>query len=124
MEHTQEELTARLKDNVMYSKKGSLNIINKEIPFEEESRGLDPRVRNFLANEVDPNARRPLTIDDLEVTRSKTEVNNKDLSRGIHSETAKFVYADHEVPLGIYNQTEEKKPVLIYLHGADFLSGM
>ncbi|WP_158241181.1 alpha/beta hydrolase [Planomicrobium sp. MB-3u-38] len=120
MEHTQEELTARLKDNVTYSKKGSLNIINKEIPFEEESRGLDPRVRNFLANEVDPNARRPLTIDDLEITRSKTEVNNKDLSRGIRSENAKFVYADHEVPLGIYNQTEEKKPVLIYLHGGGF----
>ncbi|OHX53902.1 hypothetical protein BB776_01615 [Planococcus salinarum] len=120
MNHTQNELTARLNENVTYSTKGKLNIINKEIPFEEGSRGLDPRVRNFLTNEADPHVRRPLASDDLEITRSRVEINNKDLSKGIHSETTKFSFADHEVPLGIYNQTEERKPVLIYLHGGGF----
>ncbi|MFD1031913.1 alpha/beta hydrolase [Metaplanococcus flavidus] len=120
MNHTQEELTARLSENVTYSKKGNLNIINKEIPFEEGAHGLDPRVRSFLANETDPNARRPLAIDDLEMTRNRVEVNNKDLSKGIRSETTKFSYAEQEVTLGIYNRTDEKKPVLIYLHGGGF----
>lgn len=120
MDHTHEELTARLTENVTHSKKGKLKIINKEIPFEEDSGGLDPRVRTFLTNEVDPNVRRPLTIDDLEITRSRVEINNEDLSNGIHSETVKFFFMDHEVAIDIYNQTTDKKPVLIYLHGGGF----
>ncbi|QAS52313.1 alpha/beta hydrolase [Halobacillus litoralis] len=120
MNHTHEELTARLQENATYSKKGRLSVINKEIPFQEGSRGLDPRVKNFLTNEADPNVRRPLEIDDLEITRKRVEVNNKDLSSGIRSETIKIILEDHEIPLGIYNQTTEKKPVLIYLHGGGF----
>lgn len=120
MSHTHEELTARLQENAAHESKGRLDVIHKEIPFQEGSRGLDPRVKKFLANEVDPNTRRPLEIDDLEITRSRVEVNNKDISRGIHSETSKISMEDHEIPLGIYNQTTEKKPVLIYLHGGGF----
>lgn len=120
MDHSHEELTARLKENVTKSTKGKLTIFNKEIPFEEGSRGLDPRVRDFLTNEVDYNVRRPLTIDDLDITRSRVEVNNKDLTSGIPSETTKFSFGDHDVPLGIYNRTEERKPVIVYLHGGGF----
>ncbi|PYZ92637.1 hypothetical protein CR194_13290 [Salipaludibacillus keqinensis] len=120
MDYTHEELTARLKENVTYSKKGRVIITNKKIPFQEESRGLDPRVKRFLTHEADPNVRRPLEIDDLETTRNRVEVNNKDLSKGIRSEEKQIFSEDHEITLGIYNQTKEKKPVLVYLHGGGF----
>ncbi|WP_211655680.1 alpha/beta hydrolase [Planococcus alpniumensis] len=120
MSHTQEELTARLQENTTHSKKEKLVIINKEIPFEEESRGLDPRVKEFLTNEADPHGRRPLEIDDLEITRKRVELNNKDLSSGIRSEALEIPMEDHEVSLNIYNRTTEKKPVLVYLHGGGF----
>lgn len=120
MDYTQEELTARLTENVTHSNKGKLSITNKEIPFEEGSRGLDPRVRHFLTTEADPNVRRPLEMDDLEITRNRVEMHNEDLSTGIHSETMKFSAGDQEIPLEIYNRTADKKPVLIYLHGGGF----
>lgn len=120
MDYSQEELTARLNKNATHSTKGKLSITNKEIPYEEGSRGLDPRVRHFLTNEADPNVRRPLEMDDLEITRSRVEVKNEDLSGGIQTETVSFSFADHEVSLGIYNRTQEKKPVIIYLHGGGF----
>lgn len=120
MNHTYEELTARLQENAAHSKKGRLSIINKEIPFQEGSHGLDPRVKQILTNEDDSNIRRPLEIDDLEITRKRVEVNNKDLSSGIGSETTKVILEDREIPLEIYNRTREEKPVLIYLHGGGF----
>ncbi|PRO67133.1 alpha/beta hydrolase [Alkalicoccus urumqiensis] len=120
MAYTHEELTARLKNQVSHSKKGRLNIINKEIPFQEGKGGLDPRVKNFLENEVDPNGRRPLEIDDLEIIRSRVEINNKDLSRGISSHRENIVLKDRKIPLSVYNKTREKKPVLVYLHGGGF----
>ncbi|PYZ97583.1 hypothetical protein CR205_03030 [Alteribacter lacisalsi] len=120
MNYTHEELTKRLEERVAHSKKGRLSIINKEIPFQEGSGGLDPRVKRFLTNEVDPNKRRPLEIDDLELTRNRVEVNNKDLSSGIRSKTKNIFSEDHELTLKIYNQTKEKKPVLIYYHGGGF----
>jgi acetyl esterase len=120
MNYTHEELTGRLKTKVMHSKKGRLNILNKEIPFQEGSGGLDPRVRKFLSEDTDPKTRRPLEIDDLEITRSRVEVNSKDLSSGIRSEKTKISLADRQISLGIYNRTIEKKPVLVYLHGGGF----
>jgi acetyl esterase len=120
MNYTHEELTERLKAKIMHSKKGKLNIINKGIPFEEEKRGLDPRVRKFLAEEADPKTRRPLEMDDLETTRNRTEVRSKDLSSGIRSEKTDIILPDRQIPLGIYNRTIEKKPVLVYLHGGGF----
>lgn len=120
MSHTQEELTARLQENTTHSKKEKLAIINKEIPFQEGSRGLDPRVKEFLTTEADPHGRRPLEVDDLEITRKRVEVNNKDLSKGIHSETSEISMEGRKIPLNIYNRTSEKKPVLIYLHGGGF----
>ena len=120
LDYTHDELTARLKEKVTHSIKGKLSIINKDIPFDEGSRGLDPRVKRLLTNESDPNLRRPMEIDDIKNIRSRVEVNNKDLSQGISSETTKIFFQDHEVTLGIYNQTNEKKPVLIYIHGGGF----
>lgn len=120
MNHTHDELIARLQGNATHSKKGRLSVLNKEIPFQEGSGGLDPRVKNFLTNEADPNVRRPLEIDDLEITRKRVEVNNTDLSSGIRAETLKIPFEDHEITLGIYNQGAGKKPVLIYFHGGGF----
>jgi len=120
MNPTHKELTSRLQENTEHSKKGSLHIINKEIPFQEGSRGLDPRVKEFLTNEVDPHVRRPLEVDDLEITRKRVEVNNKDLSNGIRSETMEISVEGRKIPLNVYNRTTEKKPVLIYLHGGGF----
>ncbi|SES07513.1 hypothetical protein [Salipaludibacillus aurantiacus] len=60
MSYTHEELTKRLEERITHSKKGRLNIINKEIPFQEGRAGLDPRVKRFLTNEADPNIRRPI----------------------------------------------------------------
>ncbi|WP_147804721.1 alpha/beta hydrolase [Alkalicoccus halolimnae] len=120
MTYTHEELTARLKKQVTHSTIGKLNIINKEIPFQEGSRGLDPRVKRFLTNEVHPNGRRPLEVDDLEITRNRVEVNNKDLSSGIRSETTNIFLQDRAISMKIYNRTKEKKPVIIYFHGGGF----
>lgn len=120
MNYSHQELISRLQEKVTHSQKGKLSILNKGIPFLEQERGLDPRVREFLLTEADPNLRRPLEVDDLEVTRSRVEVNNKDLSEGIRSEAAKIFMPEHEINLGIYNRTKEKKPVLIYFHGGGF----
>ncbi|MFC4737132.1 alpha/beta hydrolase [Bacillus daqingensis] len=120
MTYTHDELTNRLKEKITHTTKGELNILYKGIPFEEERRGLDPRVKRFLMEHVHPGARRPLEIDDLEVTRSKVEVNNRDLSSGIRA-TKTSVHADRrEINVTIYNQQKKPQPVLIYLHGGGF----
>lgn len=116
----QQDLAARLQENAVVSKKGNLCIINKEIPFQENSRGLDPRVKDFLTNEAEPHIRRPLEIDDLEITRKRVEVNNKDLSNGISTEAMKIPMEGHDIPLNIYNRSTEKKPLLVYFHGGGF----
>ncbi|WP_175444284.1 alpha/beta hydrolase [Alkalicoccus daliensis] len=120
MNEEQKQLGQRLKEKVTLSNKGRLEIISKEIPFFEGKGGLDPRVKEFLINEENPNFRRPLEIDGLEEIRSRTEEHTKDLSKGIRMETEKVYLTDHTMKVRIYNRTKEKKPVIIFFHGGGF----
>ncbi|CAM3816026.1 alpha/beta hydrolase [Alkalicoccus chagannorensis] len=120
MNYSHAELIARLKEYVSYEKKGGLPIINKNIPFQEDAGGLDPRVRHFLSTEVNPVERRPLDIGDLDAIRDRVEVHNYDISSGIRSQKRTITVKEDALTLHIYNQTEEAKPVLMYIHGGGF----
>lgn len=116
----QENLMRRLKENVTLSKKGRLEIISKEIPFVNEEGGFDPRVKDFLLHEEDPNIRRPLELEDLEIVRSRAEEHTEDLSTGIRMETEYIYLADHTMRVRVYNRTKVKKPAIIFFHGGGF----
>ncbi|WP_079474161.1 alpha/beta hydrolase [Marinococcus halophilus] len=120
MDYNHEELVERLQENTFLKKEGRVELVTKNIPFLEEKEGLDPRVKRFLEQERDPELRRPMTHDDLEVIRNRKEQDNHDLSSSIRTETMLVSLENRDLELKIYNRTESTKPVLIYFHGGGF----
>lgn len=120
MDYSHEELVMRLQEITSLKKEGSAEVVTKSIPFLEEKEGLDPRMKRFLDQEHDPELRRPMTHDDLEVIRSRKEQDNHDLSSGIRAETKLVSLENRDLELKVYNRSESNKPVLVYFHGGGF----
>lgn len=117
--YTHDELAARLADNGKNIKKGNISALQKGIPFMEDKKGLDPRVKQFL-EEVNPTLRRPMETKDLEEIRAQGNANNKDMSDNIKAETEYLHLENRTLKLRVYNRTKTAKPALIYYHGGGF----
>lgn len=119
MKYTHDELAARLADNGTYIEKEKESRLLKGIPFMEDNKGLDPRVKQFL-EEVNPTLRRPLETKDLDEIRAQENVDNKDMSDNIKVETEYLHLENRTLKLRVYNRTKTVKPALIYYHGGGF----
>ncbi|WP_187254626.1 alpha/beta hydrolase [Alkalicoccus halolimnae] len=119
MLYTYEQREKRLENTVTLLNKGPLDIISKNIPFFEKSKGLDAKAKEHLQT-VDPSTHRPRGIEDLEAIRSGKDVENKNLSTVGEVETKHIHLPGRTLKIRIYNRSEEVKPALVYFHGGGF----
>lgn len=120
MDYNHEELVHRIKEKTILVQKGSAEIITKRVPFLEDEEGLDPRMKKFLKKESDRGLRRPMTSQDLEIIRSRNEIDSHDLSSGVRTESRLVSLENRDAELTIYNRSENTKPLLVYFHGGGF----
>lgn len=122
MQYTQEELLHRLKTNAIVRRNG-IEKIDKGIPFYENKKGMDPRVKQLMLDEENTKLKKPIELADLEEIRSNGGFKNTDLSQGIRTENRNIFQEDSTLRVRVYNRGEEKKPAIVYYHGGGFFEG-
>ncbi|WP_252314215.1 alpha/beta hydrolase [Sinobaca sp. H24] len=118
-----DQLRKQMQEKETRHIQGNMEKIIKHIPDQEETGGLDPRVKEWMVTAEPDKTRRPLEVDDLEEIREHEGFPNTDIAPSISSRELSIELEDRSIPVRIYNEGGGKKPVMLYFHGGGFFSG-